>query len=191
MQRLLGVTLIALYLTVQGNFSSLLAQPPNIQTSRPYVTTISPASDVEPERESGLYVAAENLVIPPEGQALTCFSFMLSHLRFFEAVARACRIPLPERLADFIARGVELGEGRFEALYGVEAQSRLRREVDQSLARVDGDALGSSCADASRRLAATEEQLFSTAGGQSAVDGLLRKLGTMIGRSVPNSFDCE
>ena len=112
MQKLLGVTLIAIYLTVQANFSSLLAQPPNIQTTKPFVATISPASAIEPEREGGLYMAAENSVIPPEGQALTCFNFMLSHLRFFEAVARVCRIPLPERLADFITRGVALGVGR-------------------------------------------------------------------------------
>ena len=191
MQKLLGVTLIAIYLTVQANVSSVLAQPPNIQTAKPNVATIGPASAVEPERESGLYMAAENSVIPPEGQALICFNFMLSHLRLFEAQAGICRVPLPERLADFITRGVALGEGRFEALYGVEARSRLRREVDQSLARVDEDALGSSCAEASRKLAATEEHLFSTAEGQSAVDELLRKLGTMIGRPVPNSFDCE
>jgi hypothetical protein len=191
MQRLLGVTLIAIYLTVQANVSSLLAQPPNIQTTKPYVATISPASAIEPEREGGLYVAAESSVILPEGKSLTCFNFILSHLRLFEAQAGICRVPLPERLAGFITRGVALGEGRFEALYGVEARSRLRREVDQSLAKVDEDALGNSCDDASRKLAATEEHLFSTAEGQSAVDELLRKLGTMIGRPVPNSFDCE
>ena len=136
-------------------------------------------------------VEAGNPDRPSEGEAMACFGTSLSRLRLFEAVARACGVPLPERLADFTRRGVALGEARFEALHGVEAASRLRSAVDQSLARLDAEGLGVSCADASRKLLETEAGLFDAPGGRSAADELLGRLGTMIGRPLPGTFDCE
>ena len=191
MQLVLHVTLIALYLMVQGNFGSLLAQPLTIDFITPSVAPTQPASAAAPKDQGSLHLTEENSALSSEGQALTCFNFMLSHLRFYEAVANICRIPLPERLADFMRRGMAIGEGRFETLYGAEARSRLRAEVDQSLARVDAEALGLTCTDARLKLVATEEALFGTLEGQRQMSDLLWRLGNMIGRPMPNSFDCE
>ena len=191
MQIALHVTLMALYLMVQGNLASLLAQPLTIDFITPSVAVTQPASAAEPKDEGSLHLTAENSALPPEAQALTCFNFTLSHLRFYEAVANFCRIPLPEKLADFVRRGMAIGEGRFQTLYGAEARSRLRAEVDQSLGRVDAEALGLTCTDARLKLVATEEALFGTPEGQRQMSDLLWRLGNMIGRPMPNSFDCE
>ena len=191
MQIGLRVTLIALFLMVQGNLGSLPAQPLHVDFVTPSVATAQPASSAESKGEGSVHLVAENSARPSEREALTCFTFALSHLRFYEAVANVCRIPLPERLADFVRRGVTIGEGRFERLYGAEARSRLRGEVDQSLARVDAEALGISCPDARLKLAATEEALFSTPEGERQMSSLLWRLGNMMGRPMPNSFDCE
>lgn len=136
-------------------------------------------------------VEAGNPNRPSEDEAMACFGMSLSRLRLFEAVARACGVPLPERLADLARRGVALGEARFEALHGVEAAARLRSRVDQSLARLDAEGLGVSCADAGRKLLETEDRLFDAPGGRSAADELLGRLGAMIGRPLPGAFDCE
>jgi hypothetical protein len=191
MQNALRVALIALCLTAQGSVSSLFGQSRHSEIgTRSFISACPLKPDLLMSSES-LHLTQGKSAQPPESQAATCFSFFLSRLRFFEAVGSICRIPLPERLAGFVHRGVALGEGRFEALYGVDARSRLRREVNQSLARLDAEALGIACTDASQKLAETEKQLFDTLEGQSAVEDLFRKLSTMIGRPAPDSFDCE
>lgn len=188
MKNFLRTGLIAVCLTVQGSVSSLSAQSWHSAIGTPAGRPWPAVTRINAE---SLHLAQANPGQPPESQAMACFSFSLSQLRFFEAIGSNCRIPLPDRLAGFVSQGVSLGESRFETLYGVEARSRLRQVVDQSLARLDAEALGVACADASQKLAETEKQLFDTVEGQSAVEGLFRKLGTMIGRHVPNSFDCE
>ncbi|MFM7688998.1 MAG: hypothetical protein ACKPAC_06025 [Alphaproteobacteria bacterium] len=191
MQNAFRIALIALGLTAQGSASSLFAQSWHSEIMVPPVRSASPWKADPLASAERFHLTQEHSAQPPESQAATCFSFFLSHLRFFEAVGSICRIPLPERLAGFVHRGVALGEGRFETLYGAEARSRLRAGVDQSLARVDAEALGVPCADASQKLAETERWLFDTVEGQSIVEDLFKKLSSMIGRPVPNSFDCE
>jgi hypothetical protein len=56
---------------------------------------------------------------------------------------------------------------------------------------LDAEGLGVSCADAGRKLLETEARLFDAPGGRSAADELLGRLGTMIGRPLPGTFDCE
>ncbi|MCA3322616.1 MAG: hypothetical protein INF75_05875 [Roseomonas sp.] len=191
MQNARRIALIALCLTFQGSFSSMFAQSWHSEIgTRSVSSAFSSIADPLMSAKS-FHLTQDNSGQPPEGQAEACFSFFLSRLRLFEVVGSVCRVPLPERLAGFVSRGVSLGEGRFEALYGVDARSRLRRQMDESLARLGAEELGVACADASQKLVETDKHLFDTVEGQSAVEDLFRKLSAMTGRPTPNGFDCQ